>query len=345
MSWENVDSISNIKIWSEYSDSTQAHLFVNGRHQVLLTVGISFNLMNPADPGPDSDEVLSVITLINDTDSGNLKYLAMGDGKQYTAVFDPTLQSSYEDNSDIDDGIYDYTYTFYLQSDNNINVGGWSESVALRLDYISYTSHSPQTVVYETSKAGSGTKTNVRICCYPEKLYGAPGEQRTQLAITERVSNAPVHINHNQTSGSGFHSDIYALYINDDYFKIVGFDEQHTANSTALEPLSYYKVYEKARYDQIQNTHFPSVSPGKSSYDVEINFRESSGTGTPIIEATVTVDQQDGDITFIASFYDLEGDDSGGNRTVSTQIQFYDQFGNSGSAYVEECPPELRSVS
>lgn len=345
MSWENVDSISNIKIWSEYSDSTQAHLFVNGRHQVLLTVGISFTLINATQPGPDSDEVLSVLQLINNTDSGSLKYLTEVDKGQYNSVFDPSLQSSSGSGASVDNGIYDYTYSFYLQSDRSINVGGWSESVALRLDYISYRNKSPQTVVYETSRLGSGLKTNVQICCYPERLYGNPGGRRTPLNIIERLSSVPVHLNHNQSSGSGFHSDLYALYIDDDYFKIIAFDGQHAANSTALEPLSYYMIKEKTRYDKIQNTHFPSVSPGKSSYNVEINFREGAGSGTPMIEATVSVDQQEGDISFIASYYDLKGDDSGQNHTGSVLIYFYDQFGNSGAALVNECPPEIVNIS
>jgi len=345
MSWENVSLINEIKIWSDYSDSTQAHLFVNGRHQVLLNVGITFELIDATLPGPDSDEVLSVLQLINNTDSGSLKYLAEVDKGQYDAVFDPSLQSTAGDSTDSSNGLYDYTYSFYVQSDSSINKGGWSESVALRLDYISYRNGSPQTVLYETSRLGTGIKTNVLICCYPERLYGAPHEQRAPLAMTERVSSAPVKINHNQSSGSGFHSNIHALHIDDDYFKIIAFDGQHAADSTALEPVSYYKVQEKPEYDQIQNTHFPSVLPGKSSYDAVINFRESSGSGTPMIEATVTVEQQEGDINFIASYYDLQGDDSGQDYTGSVLIYFYDQFGNGGAALVNECPPVIVSVS
>jgi len=236
MSWDNVSDIKNIKIWTDYNDSTQGHLFVNDNHQLKLNVGISFTLNSGTTEGPTEDEVKSALSLINNQDSGPLKYLSVVEEGIYTAVYDPYHVSTgpSDDTSNTGDGVYDFIFTYYVTSPFSINAETHAESVALKLVY-PYTDAKGDTteVVKETSAKGNYyTKTYVSVSCYPSMLYGPSNQNRIALKVTylKVDSSDIVHLN----SGNYTHEDDafrrYWLYIDHSYFNIFSFDGSQEPN-------------------------------------------------------------------------------------------------------------------
>ena len=335
MSWDNVSDIKNIKIWTDYSDSTQGHLFVNDNHRLKLNVGISFTLKSGTTEGPTEDEVSNALSLINNQDSGPLKYLKLADENIYTTVYDPYhTQSDNKNNSNtIDDGIYDFVLTYYVNSPLSINAEAHSEVVALQLKYTVTDSAGKTTeVIKQTSVNGNyPTKVKVSVVCYPSKLYGIENENRTCLtSVKTIVSNATYHNGHYDNSGDT--SYCVAISIDDSYFKIFHLDgAQEPDTLSTLQPL-YISFYEdKPMWDHINNAFFPNIQCGEKSYTVtaEVRSNLSYDSYYQLFDADIPISQKEGQIIFAAVQTDVK---STGYNWATNNYQYlsaYDQFGNS----------------
>lgn len=335
MSWDNVSDIKNIKIWTDYADSTQGHLFVNDNHQLKLNVGISFTLKSNTTEGPTEDEVYSALSLIDNQDSGPLKYLTIVTENTYTAVYDPYHAEAVttDDTADVDDGIYDFLFTYYVSSPTSLNAETYFEGIALKLEYTVINSDgTPNQVIKETSVKGNYyTKTYVNVVCYPTKLYGIQYQSRTSLkSVKTQVSGVHYYNGHYENSGDTSYSVV--ISIDDAYFKIfhLAGAQEPDALST-LQPL-YISFYEDSpMWDHVNNAFFPNIQCGAKNYTVtaEVRSNLSYDSYYQIFDADIPINQQEGQITFVAVHTDVKR--TGYNWACNNYqyLSAYDQFGNS----------------
>ena len=337
MSWDNVSDIENIKIWTDYSDSTQGHLFVNDNHQLKLYVGISFKLEPNTTEGPTEDEVKSALSLINNQDSGPLKYLTTStpEGK-FTAIYDPAYPASKSggDMDNIDDGIYDFIFTYWAFSPTTMNAEAHSEAVALKLQYTVNNSDGTTTEVVKTTSATGNyyVKTCVSIVCYPAKLYGMYEENRTAINYG---STTVAEADHSNISGHFSHSHdsfkVYWFYIDDPYFKIFTYDGCTEPDDTIeLNPYYIYREYSKPQYDHIYNAFFPNVKCGEMDYGVKIVVRSDlDDSHNTLVTEHITVHQKENQITFLTGYTVVQNLNNATDKDDRIYLRVYDQFGNS----------------
>ncbi|STQ60764.1 Uncharacterised protein [Pseudescherichia vulneris] len=305
MSWDNVSSVYTIKIWTDYSDSTQGHLFVNDNHQLKLYVGIDFTLNAGTTEGPGDDEVRNAITLINNMDGGPLKYLTIVDENRYTAVYDPyhTQAVDQDDTSIVDNGVYDNVITYYVSSPSSVNAETFSENVALTLEYHGTSSDgTAKDIFVDTSAVADkgGFATYASVVCYPEKLYGNKGQNRTC------ITNSSTEISGSEIDDNFDHSEdkfkVYWFNIDDPYFKIFYFDGgNESIDNTPLNPYYIYKEIASTQWDKIYNAFFPNVQCGEKTYDATIKV-QSDLNHEYILEEKITVNQKPNQIIFLTSY-------------------------------------------
>jgi len=332
MSWNHVSDVKNIKIWTDYSDSTQGHLFVNDNHQLKLNVGISFTLDPGETEGPTEDEVHSALSLINNQDSGPLKYLSIVEAGRYTSVYDPN-HVSIDPQNDIDDGIYDFVFTYYVSSPSNLNAEIHSESVALRVEYPQTNDEGTTTVVVkETSAKGNYyTKTYVTVVCYLAKLYGMENQNRTSItSVKSVVSNVTYYNQHYETSGNKCFS--VAVSIDDSYFRMFYLDAaQEPDDLSKLTPIFISIYKDSPMWDGVNNAFFPNIQCGEKNYTVTVAVRSnlSYDSYSPLFYADIPISQKENQIIFAAAQTDAKR--TGYNWTCNyyQYLRAYDQFGNS----------------
>lgn len=339
MSWDNVSDIKNIKIWTDYSDSTQGHLFVNDHHQLKLSVGISFTLKSGTTEGPTEDEVQNALSLINNQDSGPLKYLSVVEKGNYTAVYDPYYASAdlSNDTDDVDEGIYDFVFSYYVTSRSSINAEAHAETVALKLAYtVTNADGTTKEVVKETSAKGNYyTKTFVSVLCYPSMLYGNPSENRISFKIvsTEMDPDDYHHTEVNYTySGIKFYYE--PLTIAHSYFKIYRLDGARTIPDDPCRPVYIGNTQDSVMWDYIYNAYFPNMSVGEMEYTVYAPLRANPRYDDyyQIVTEEVTVHQNDNEIAFLFAYADVKQTKYLENLSQYQHLIIYDQFGN--NAYV-----------
>lgn len=332
MSWNNVSDIKNIKIWTDYTDSTQGHLFVNDNHQLKLNVGISFTLKSGTTEGPTEDEVYSALSLIDNQDSGPLKYLNIVEAGRYTSVYDPNHVNINPEN-DIDDGIYDFGFTYYVSSPVNLNAETRSESVALRVAYsITNDDGTTTDVVKQTSAKGNYyTKTYVSVICYPSILYGMDGQNRKNIVSTNGiVSSATYHNVHYDTSGN--QSYYITISINDSYFKLFYLDGAHEPEDVStLTPQFINYTKDSPMWDHVNNCFFPNIQCGEKKYTVtaEVRSNLSYDAYSPLFDADIPIDQKENQIIFVAVQTDAKRTDYNWTCNYYQYLNIHDQFGNS----------------
>ncbi len=334
MSWDNVNDIKNIKIWTDYSDETQGHLFVNGNHQLKLNVGIGFTLNSGTTEGPTEDEVKNALSLINNQDSGPLKYLSVVEEGIYVAVYDPYHVST-GTNDNADDSIYDFVFTYYVFSPSSINAETHAESVALKLAYTTTNADgTTKEVVKETSALGNYyTKTYVSVLCYPSMLYGAPGENRINI----NCSKVAAETNNKDSNNRYTHEDsafwVVSLSIDHSYFKLFYLQGgQEPDPDREVEPFFIDKSKDSPEWDYIYNTFFPNMKCGEMNYTVQAIIRNVNNQGDHVYYAHVDVQQKENQVTFIEISTDVQSlhDFSGTDQLIYLRV--FDQFGN--SAYI-----------
>ncbi|KFC07447.1 hypothetical protein GTGU_01831 [Trabulsiella guamensis ATCC 49490] len=136
MTWKNVSGISKFQIWTEAcassTDGSEAWLFVNGRHQIKVTVGLTLALKIGTTELPSVDEVKNALTLINNKDGGNFKYLVEGSAGTYCKIYEPShssLQANLKENN------FHYVFEHYFSSNTSKNPNIASEEISVKLTY------------------------------------------------------------------------------------------------------------------------------------------------------------------------------------------------------------------
>lgn len=164
MSWVNNDSLAACKIWVGDADGAEVvgNLFVNGAHQVKVTVGVTFTQSTPT-----SDELNDAIIFIDDISGAEItRFTSTTTEGKYTTNYIPNNSSSTSPVTTPDLTAYNNTATFYLSTDTGINPTGAGQTISVKFalpddkggtEYISCSTH------FE----GVQCPTNISITCYP----------------------------------------------------------------------------------------------------------------------------------------------------------------------------------
>jgi len=331
MSWDNVEGVSSVQIWTDNPDMTQAYLFANGNHQVKLTIGVSLSLSGE---GPTYEEVKTALSLIDFETGAGISHLKTGDKGEYAYVYQPNEVSSVKvlDTDASGTGAYQYEVDYYLSSDSTINENYASEKVALLLTYIDGNGNK---IDYQTA-SGSKSQSYVAVTVYPPKKYGLPNSNSTSVTLSlldDKPDHKVIDIYQYVQEVSECHVKIFKLYIDDSYFRIIyleGSDEIFTGNpfnikgSKTTTPYPYDEFRVAEHYICKDNR----VNQGTSSYSTQFNFMYNI-TGINFFTGEVSIYQQPNDIIFLRVWADVYAiNENYSDHSGSLSFSAYDQFGN-----------------
>jgi len=332
MSWDNVEGVSSVQIWTDNPDMTQAYLFANGNHQVKLTIGVSLSLSGE---GPTYEEVKTALSLIDFETGAGISHLKTGDKGEYAYVYQPNEVSSVKvlDTDASGTGAYQYEVDYYLSSDSTINENYASEKVALLLTYIDGNGNK---IDYQTA-SGSKSQSYVAVTVYPPKKYGTSDSASTPVIITLKddkpkyqVTNKTQNIDEIEDSSA----EIYSLRIDDNYFRIINFVTSNDipsnhpfyidGSSAGQESVGHYRYAANEAYIPTDN----KINQGYVSYNTVLNF-DYNGDGGSLITVSVTVTQEPNELILIKLWGDiLFSDETFSNKKSTASFSVVDQFGN-----------------
>lgn len=327
MSWENVAGISKFQIWAESSSSSEgdeAFLFVNGNHQVQITVGLSLSLWDTATAGPTQEEVKSALTLVNNNDGGSLNHLVTGSKGNYVSVYDP----SHVDATRVTETDFQYEINYYLSSNTTINPNIASEEVSVKITY----TNSDGTFITDMSQQGEGSvKDYVKVTCHTEKKYGLSGSNKTEIILSEDT-NSPEHT---FKQSCDYKTDdatlwLYRLVINDSYFKIV--DVNYGENQKTyqnIQTLAYgYDQSSAAMWMYTTSVFCPTFLYGVGEKNISDTYQYNVGN-IDSIYVQYKCTQHNNEIILLAAEIDINRHDAiTGHSDSKGGLNLHDQFGN-----------------
>ncbi|HCL5073664.1 TPA: hypothetical protein N2F43_002957 [Salmonella enterica] len=327
MSWENVAGISKFQIWAEPSSSSEGDetfLFVNGNHQVQITVGLSLALWDTAATGPTLEEVKSALTLVNNNDGGSLNHLVTGSKGNYVSIYDP----SHVNATQVAETDFQYEVNYYLSSNTTINANIVSEEVSVKIAY----TNSDGTFITDMSQQGEySVKDYVKVTCYAEKKYGLSGSNKTEIILSED-DNSPEHSFHQSSDYKTDDSSLwlYRLVISDSYFKIV--DINYGENQKIygnIQTLAYgYDQSSAAMWMYTASVFCPTLLYGVGQKNISDTYQYSVGSVDTIYVQYECV-QHNNEIILLAAEIDIKRSDSiTGHSSSKGGLNFHDQFGN-----------------
>ncbi|GAL57368.1 hypothetical protein EV102420_07_01880 [Pseudescherichia vulneris NBRC 102420] len=348
MSWDNVTSVYSVKIWTDNPDTTQAYLFANGNHQVKLTIRLVFNIIDANQPGPTQDECKAAVSLVDYQTGADLSFLKVGDKGAYTYVYQENRPTEVKPLPEEDNPTAtspksgSYEFDLYVSSDSTINANYASENVAL---FISFIDASGTEIKYNTTSTGKPSYVAVKV--YPPKKYGMAQSNVTPIILYEHDSNPHYTIDNYDmvTTDDVKYLIIYALRIDDPYFKITHFETP----GTALSPSAFRQIIisndssaSKYVYHLVQG-YLPTennVNRKGNSYTTRLGISAYSSNSTAnVAEYYVDVYQMPGVIIFANVEVDIKWEVSGAagdlvKSSDSAKLTVFDQFGNHANVEV-----------
>ncbi|WP_124966083.1 hypothetical protein [Trabulsiella odontotermitis] len=215
MSWNDVSGVSKFQIWTEpcasSTDGSEAWLFVNGRHQIKVTVGISLGLNYDGTELPSVDEVKNALTLVSNKDGGSIKYLVAGNAGSYCEVYEPNhsaLQANLKANN------FQYTFEYYFSSNTAKNPNIASEEISAKLTYTDKYGN----VISNDMSANSDyyQKGYIKVHCLSQRT--------NKHKIVKNTSQPYYNVFDNSSWGhEDPFVDVYRMTIEDSYFNIQDF--------------------------------------------------------------------------------------------------------------------------
>lgn len=339
MSWNNVLGISKFQIWAESSfsstDGSETYLFVNGRHQVKVTVGISLALDEYNPVGPTSDEVKKALKLINNQNGGNITRLTQGNKGVYVQAYDPN-HSTYQ--SVLKSSNFQYEFEFWLSSNTSINPAKASEEISASL---SYTDSHGKLIVNDLSTNGDYyQKAFVKVHCMPAK------DNSSIIELAKDSGRPAMNVASCSWEYDYVFGRIHRLRMKDSYFYINDYD--FTSNTWRKSAAGSYCLAMKTDQSHINpkwqyNTHvyFPThyLGMGKTSFNYTghqykntnlddssfysiVQFPAFTQDAHELVFASTTVRIVKRDSTFASHCMDLAG------------FSVHDQFGNQNTVYL-----------
>ena len=345
MSWNNVEGISKFQIWAESSfsstDGTETYLFVNGCHQVKVTVGLSLALDNVNEPGPTLDEVKQALQLINNQNGGNITRLLPGNKGAYTQVYDPN-HSTYQ--SVLKASNFQYEVEFWFSSNVNINPGKASEEVSVKL---TYTDTTGEVIVNDLSANGDYyQKGFVKVHCMPAK------DNSSIFEIAKDPGRAAMDVGICGWEYSNLYGRIHRLRMKDSYFYIN--DYTISSNTWMKTKAGSYclamKTDQSSRGPKWQyNTHvyFPThyLGMGKTTFNYTTHQYKNTDLNDDSYYSFVQFPQytqDDHELVFVSTTMTIDHRDSTFSSHCLDLASFsiHDQFGNQNTVYLDFHWPE-----
>ena len=331
MSWNNVAGISKFNIWAESNSTSQgdnAYLYVNDHHQVKITVGLSFSLIDGSVPGPSDDEVRKGLSLINNTDGGELQHLIIGEKGEYTTIYDPghiTVRNEVKDSD------YMYEIIFYLSSNISVNPDNASEEVSVKL---TYTDADGNTFTDDMSEQGQYyEKDYTKITCYPQKKY-----TEADFSLSKEEVNALWHSNvsHGTTDYTTY---LLRLRMSGDYYLIHTMNMQNPSQNEINMNYDHCIGWKTEKtsaemWDTCSDCYAITTHTGigKQSYTCELDAYYDTYPGDyyayVIGYHSLTIDQDDNEFIFISTYITYKNSIASHSYLEYHYFDTYDQFGN-----------------
>lgn len=326
MSWDNVINVNAFSIWTEISSSDSqknGHLFVNGRHQIKVTIGINFDLTDSTLPGPTEDEVYTAISLVDDIDGNPLKYLNPGEPGNYTAIYDPALGSKSTSYPDVNTSEFQYELAYYLSSSETTNPDCDSEKVSAIIEYtINGDKHTND---FTTNSTGD-IKDSITVSCYPEKKYGTASSTTTPIVASFQDTNPTVNIYDVKDTHDHDDYNVFSVFIDDDYFKIHDIDSTVEPNTNLVPACYIQKDYDTPMWDAIYNVCYPAFIPSEKTYTVTTKLYNSPDH--VIYTVDVTVHAHANEVIFITCKSNVKSNKHYTHVDNNQHLSIHDQFGN-----------------
>ncbi|EML8490113.1 hypothetical protein WAB73_003345 [Salmonella enterica subsp. enterica] len=332
MSWDNVAGVSKFNIWTESNSSSEgdeAFLYVNGLHQVKVTVGLTFSLVDPSASGPTDDEVRSALTLIDNNDGGALKHLVEGDKGSYTTIYDPNHVTVAPGIKDSD---YQYEIDYYLSSNSTVNADNASEEVSVKLIYTDASGYD-----YDDDMSEQGQyyeKDNVKVTCYAPKKYTT-----SDFSLKRETVSATWH----QTASSSwtdYDTYLYRFRMSCDYYLLENMNLDNPSStvfgSTGDFCLGFKTEKTSAlKWDSVSDCYGTTdvYGMGEKSYTAKLYDDQNFSDGYSQFSVydgyhTVNINQGENEYIFVSTYVTEEQSIGSYHYTGSRSFNAYDQFGN-----------------
>ncbi len=358
MSWDNVSGISSIQFFAGTGENTSASLFLNGQHQIPLTVYISFSLTG-AGSGPTQDEVNKAITLIDDKSE---KPLSTSDGDSATPLISSTVANAYTvyygsgvGKPVVQDDPSSFMVSFYVRGSSTATPTD-APTIALEIKYLD--------IDYKTSSISSGAiKTKVTIDLLSSKDYSKKSDANsdTPILLTTVDITSSCSYSDQQDTASGI---VYVwkstMTIGDStgtfFLHDVEYDtSQYTPSmdsQSEIYPIFIYGEKEKSVYTWYYNTYVDTFFHGMvdNRWDRNYNFCEGKNDEMFFILGTIKIPSSQSEAEYIWYHVKMEinnTDYSGIKLNQSSNLTCNDQYGNTFYVRVtfSENGPSLDTVS
>jgi hypothetical protein len=323
--------ISKFQIWTEAcassTDGSEAWLFVNGRHQVKVTVGLSLAKNDDKGDLPSFDEVKNALALITNQNGNDLKYLTEGNAGAYTEVYEPNHANF---QSMLKSANFDYEVEYYLSCDVAKNPNLASEEVSVKL---TYTSSFDTVIVNDLSANGSfPQKAFIKIHCIREKI--------NELYITMDKADPQVEWSFS-TDHQKNYVDCYRLRYKDTYFHMIKYTStsiwKKYYNDAGINCVAYHMNQdgdESAKWQVSSFAYCPTLSTGlgeKTSGHLAFIYKTgdvNNGENWGSVKYK-NVQQKAHEFVFLCLTTDVNHRDADtGQHLPEMQMVSYDQFGN-----------------
>ncbi|ECE0486498.1 hypothetical protein KX75_20215 [Salmonella enterica subsp. enterica] len=332
MSWDNVAGVSEFNIWTESNSSSEgdeAFLYVNSRHQVKITVGLSVALVDSTISGPTDNEVRAALTLVNNKDGGALKHLVQGEKGDYTTIYDPGKVTV---TPGVKDSDYQYEIEFYLSSNSTVNSDNASEEVSVKL---TYTDASGYVYVDDLSEQGEYyEKDFVKVTCYAPKKYTT-----SDFTLTKETVSATWH----QTASSSwtnYDTYLYRFRMSCDYYLLENMSLNNPSSTVLGQSGDFCLGFKTEKTSSLQ---WDSVSDcygttdvygmGKKSYSATLYDDQNYSDGYSPSSVndgyhTVNINQGANEFIFTSTYVTEKQSIGSYHYTGYRSYDAYDQFGN-----------------
>ncbi|MCP9267797.1 hypothetical protein M5U04_06690 [Xenorhabdus sp. XENO-1] len=335
--WDNVIAVSKITLIANNASTNKGNLFLNGRHRLPFSLGISFTLETPSDPGPTDQEIIDALSWIN-----------YGDGSDIASDILSFYDSENDDYSD-SYNLYYSEQSSSLTSSKNLG-NDYQNNIDFQVTSPQGTSGTPgeykiaislsgnrsdgSAFTYQSNSSTSGsTQAYFDLSAISQKVYGVNGSSLTPIICSVKEQNPNYTITANHFDHDHDEVQLWKLYIDDSNFKIHYIDNAFSGSDSDPRENDYaYKDYLKPMWDQVDSSGCTWEQAGESTYNAHYCVRSgndfSGGEGDNIFEFDITINQLENEIVFIVTRCNVKSLNHAIYGSYYPNISLYDQFGN-----------------
>lgn len=345
--WDNVDYASDYKLYVGGMPNGSATVFLNGKHQTPVHLGISFEYLKRPGPAPSPQDVLGAIHWIDNETGKPVEAVVATSRNDYCMFYGGESRALPAEGRT---GEYQYEFDFcFAQADKALV--GQTLSLSLRLE--ARTSDGKSLVIDLSSSGDAVTATYVLFNFVAPKKYG----DGTDMSMTPVRAKVLSHVETQLVSHYPYYDDVGELHgmsIDDSLFYI----KDYSAPSFGYERICFLTAEkESPSYHRFFNTYlvsndysFKTDAPHEIANDLR-TFAEriteqgevvnSFGSLTSSFTAPLST------ILFLTFGATMNWHpENNQHYEPHFNIDLHDQFGNPVSVYVRCAPqPEILSIN